>query len=70
MQEGLEAFGGEQGQQGLQEIPDKGRWTSLVVQWLGLCFAMQGTQVCSLVPEYPTYSRAFKPGHHNCQAVL
>jgi len=39
-------------------------WTSLVVQWLKVCPAMQETQVQSLVWEDPTYLGAAKPIHH------
>ena len=34
---------------------------SLVVQWLRICFAMQGTLVRSLVQEDPTCLKAAKP---------
>ena len=36
-----------------------------VVQWLRICLPMQGTQVPSLVWEYPTCRRATKPMGHN-----
>ena len=39
--------------------------TSLVVQWLRICFAMQATQVQSLVGEDATCHRAIKPVHYN-----
>jgi len=42
--------------------------TSLVVQWLGVCLPMQGTQVQSLVWEDSTYHGATKPVCHNCWA--
>ena len=38
---------------------------SLVVQWLRICLAMQGTWVWSLVQEDPTYRRATKSIWHN-----
>ena len=38
---------------------------SLVVQWLRICLAMQGTPVQSLVQEDPTCHRATKPTHHS-----
>ena len=41
---------------------------SLVVQWLRIHLAMQGTPVWSLVREDPTWLRATKPMHHNCWA--
>ena len=40
----------------------------LVVQWLRLCLAMQGTPVGSLVWEGLTCCGAAKPAHHNCEA--
>ena len=41
-------------------------WAYLVVQWLGVHFAMQGTWVRSLVWEDPTSGRSTKPMcHHN-----
>ena len=36
-------------------------WTSLVVQWLRICLAVQGTWVQSLVLEDPTHPGATKP---------
>ena len=39
--------------------------TSLVVQWIRICLAMQGTWVQSLVLEGPTCCRATKPMAHN-----
>ena len=38
---------------------------SLVVQWLRICLAMQGTPVRSLVQEDPTCRVATKATHHN-----
>ena len=38
---------------------------SLVVQWLRILLAMQGTLVRFLVQEDPTCHRANKPVHHN-----
>ena len=44
----------------------KNRWrTSLVVQWLGICLPMQGTQVPFLVWEDPTCRGTTKPTCHN-----
>ena len=40
--------------------------TSLVVQWLGICLAMQRTQVQSLGWEDSTCHGAAKPVCHNC----
>ena len=40
-------------------------WTSLVVQWLGLCLPLQETQVWSLVQEDSTCHRVTGPMHHN-----
>ena len=37
----------------------------MVVQWLGIRFAMQGTLVPSLVQEDPTCHRATEPVHHS-----
>ena len=42
------------------------RRASLVVQWLSVHLAMQGTQFQSLVWEDPTRHRAIKPVCHNC----
>ena len=39
-------------------------WTSLVVQWLRICLAMQGTWVQSLAPEDPTHLGATNPVCH------
>ena len=39
--------------------------TYLVVQWVRICLAMQGTLVQSLVWEDPTCHSATKPKHHN-----
>ena len=39
--------------------------TSLVAQWLRIRLPMQGTQLRSLVLEYPTCRGATKPMHHN-----
>ena len=39
--------------------------TSLVIQWLRICFAVQGTLVWSLVQEDPTGLRATKPMGHS-----
>ena len=44
-----------------QKKKERERWTSLVVQWLRICIAMQGTLVQSLVPENHTCCRATKP---------
>lgn len=44
--------------------------TLLVVQGLGLCLTMQGTQVQSLLPEDSTGCGAAKPKHCNCQALI
>ena len=41
---------------------------SLVVQWLRICLAMQGTQVLSLVLEDLTCLGATKPVCHSCRA--
>ena len=38
---------------------------SLVVQWLRICLAMQGTLIASLVREDPTCHGATKPVCHN-----
>jgi len=38
---------------------------SLVVQWLRICLAIQGTPVQSLVWEDPTCQGATKPVNHN-----
>ena len=43
---------------------------SLVVQWLRICLAMQGTQVLSLVLEDLTCLGATKPVHHNYGAYM
>ena len=40
-------------------------WASLVVQWLRIYLAMQGTRVWSLVWEDPTCPGAMKPMSHN-----
>ena len=40
-------------------------WTSLGVQWLGICLPVQGAQVLSLVWEDSVCCRATGPGHHN-----
>ena len=40
-------------------------WASLVVQWLGACLSMQGTQVRALVWENPTCRGATRPVSHN-----
>ena len=39
--------------------------TSLVVQWIGICLPMQGTQVRSFVLEDSTCHGANKPVGHN-----
>ena len=39
--------------------------TFLVVQWLGICLPMQGTQIRALVGEDPTCRGASKPVRHN-----
>ena len=44
--------------------------TSLVVQWLGVCLALQGTVVPSLIQEDPTWHRATKPTGHNYWSPL
>ena len=36
-------------------------WASLVVQWLRICLAMQGTKVQPLVWEDPTRHKATEP---------
>ena len=41
---------------------------SLVVQWLRICLAMQGTQLLSLVLDDLTCLGATKPVCHNCWA--
>ena len=38
---------------------------SLMVQWLRICLAMQGTWVQSLVQEDPTCQGATQTRHHN-----
>ena len=38
---------------------------SLVLQWLSICLAVQGTPVRSLVWEDPTCCRATKSVYHN-----
>ena len=40
-------------------------WTSLAVQWSGVCLPMQGTQVRSLAQEDPTCCRAAEPLCHS-----
>ena len=40
---------------------------SLAVQWLRICFAMQGTRIQSLIRKDPTCCRATKPKGHNCR---
>ena len=40
-------------------------WASLVIQWLRVCLATQGTLVWSLVQEDLTCHGAAKPVHHN-----
>ena len=40
-------------------------WASLVVQWLGVCLPMQGTQVQAQVWEDPTCCGATRPVRHN-----
>ena len=44
--------------------------TSLVVQWLRIRLAMQGTQVWALIREEPTCRGATKPVRHNYWAAL
>ena len=39
--------------------------TSLVVHWLRICLAMQGTWVQSLVRECPIFCETIKPAHYN-----
>ena len=44
----------------------KRKWTSLVVQWMGVRLPVQGTRGQSLVWEDPTCRRAAEPEHrHN-----
>ena len=40
-------------------------WAYLVVQWLGVPFAMQGTWVGSLAWEDPSCGRSTKPMYHH-----
>ena len=42
------------------------QWTSLLVQRVGICLPVQGTQVWSLVPEDPTCRGAAEPLCHSC----
>ena len=44
---------------------DEWIWASMVVHWLRICLAMQGTPIESLVWEDPTCHRATKAMHHN-----
>ena len=43
----------------------KNQGASLVVQWLSICLAMQGTLVQSLVREHSTCHGSMKPRYHN-----
>ena len=48
------------------DLPSKMTYqASLVMQWLRIPLPMQGTQVRSLVREYPTCRGATKPMGHN-----
>ena len=49
-------------------IKDNEPRMSLVIQWLRIRLAMQGTRVPSLVWEDSTCRGAAKPVHHNCWA--
>ena len=48
-----------------EQNKEKRMGVSPVVQWLGICLLMQGTQVRALVQEDPTCCRAARPVHHN-----
>ena len=45
-------------------------WASLMVQWLRICLAMQGTWVKSLAQEDPTRLGASKPARYNYRALV
>ena len=45
-------------------------WASLVVRWLRICLAMQGTLVQSLVQEDPICRGAASPGTAITEPVL
>ena len=56
----------EERKQDISEPPVKERdWASLVVQWLRIWLAIQGTPVWFMDREYPTGQGAVKPVCHN-----
>ena len=57
------------GLQSRNEIKNRGKWTSLVVQWMADRLPMHGTWVWSLVWEDSTCCRATGPMSHNHWAL-